>query len=70
MVLSPKKTIKTFTTIIYNSSIDMALAQSSRSMTTHYLYDELEMHMKAMRMEFILVILGLVVAIQENNNRM
>ena len=38
-------------------------------MTTHQLYDELEIHMKAMRMEFKLVTLQLIMAIRENNNR-
>ena len=38
-------------------------------MTTRQLYDQLEIPMKAMRMEFKLVILELIMAIRESNNR-
>ena len=44
----------------------MGQAQFSRSMTTSQLYDELEIHMKARRMEFKLVIVQLVNGISEN----
>ena len=38
-------------------------------MTTRQLYDQLEMHTKAMRMKFKLAIIQLIMAIRENNDR-
>ena len=47
----------------------MGQTQLSRGMATHQLYDQLEIYMKAMHMEFKLVILQLAMDIRKNSDR-